>query len=91
MASNHGRWVAGGWLRGGSRTSSAAACLIATTKIQRDAILRILFYLFHLHPPHISMQVMARAEHTVFIGVEVKVTNLEIFCVKALRRKISGF
>ena len=35
------------------------------------------------------MQVMARAEHTVFIGVEVKVTNLEIFSVKALRRKIS--
>ena len=39
---------------------------------------RPLFFLLHLHSPHISMQVMARAENTVFLGVEVKETNLEI-------------
>ena len=37
--------------------------------------------LLHLHPPYISMQVMARAENTVFLRVEGKETNLEIFTV----------
>ena len=36
------------------------------------------------------MQVMARAQNTVFLGVEVKETSLELFSVKAVRRKISG-
>ena len=49
------------------------------------------FYLLHLHSPHISMQVMARAENTVFLRVEVKETNLEIFSVYAFTAKrISG-
>ena len=49
------------------------------------------FYLLHLHSPHISMQVMARAENTVFLRVEVKETNLEIFSVYAFTaKKISG-
>ena len=50
-----------------------------------------LFYLLHLHSPHISMQVMARAENTVFLRVEVKDTNLEIFSVYAFpAKKVSG-
>ena len=40
-------------------------------------------FLLHLHPLHISMQVMARAENTVFLGVEVKETKLDIFSVLA--------
>ena len=37
------------------------------------------------------MQVMARAENTVFLRVEVKDTNLEIFSVYAFTaKKISG-
>ena len=37
------------------------------------------FFLLHRHPPHISMQVMVRAQNTVFLGAEVKDTNLENF------------
>ena len=51
----------------------------------------VLFFLLHLHSPHISMQVMARAENTVFLRVEVKETNLEIFSVYAFTaKKIAG-
>ena len=45
------------------------------------------FYLLHLHSPHISMQVMARAENTVFLRVEEKDSNLEIFSVYAFPAK----
>ena len=48
-------------------------------------------YLLHLHSPHISMQVMARAENTVFLRVEEKESNLEIFSVYAFpAKKVSG-
>ena len=49
------------------------------------------FFLLHLHSPHISMQVMARAENTVFLRVEEKESNLEIFSVYAFpAKKVSG-
>ena len=55
---------------------------------QNDVFFRLaIFFLLHLHPPHISMQVMARAENTVFLGVEVKDTKLNIFGVHALKAK----
>ena len=47
------------------------------------------FYLLHLQSPHISMQVMARAENTVFLLVEGKETNLEISVCMPSRRKRS--
>ena len=49
------------------------------------------FFSLHLHSPHISMQVMARAENTVFLRVEEKESNLEIsVCMPSRRKKVSG-
>ena len=64
----------------------------ASTKKQGDELERkesrggYFFYLLHLHSPHISMQVMARAENTVFLRVEVISRNLQTHCIDFVRK-----
>ena len=65
-------------LRGNRGPKKAAIADLCLPLVQ---VLPLFFYLLHLHSPHISMQVMARAGNTVVLRDEVKETKLDIFSV----------